>query len=241
MKHRYALLPLLLLVALLVAVPALARTVPQAERLLGTPLKLAQPNQVTGDCVMGVAGDAAWAVDYLAPPEDAYYTLLDPSTCGCTGTTGVMLAWAHMVLYFPTAACSFPVTVSVVAADLTDPACPVPLPEQVICPPLSYTPAPTSTGLWDFCMPLYAGCCVTTKVFLKVQFDGTGDCSAMPKLVTTDACEPCVSWNGYPPTHMDELCGLGFPGNLKMYVGGICCDVVPTLGGTWGRLKTLYR
>jgi hypothetical protein len=239
MKHRHA-LPVLLLLALAVAVPALAaRPVPTPVALPGTPahVRLLQP-RVDATCALGVYGEGAWGVDYLLPPNDSYYTLLDPAACGCSAA-GVFLANAHVSLYYPNAACDLPVSISIVAADLTT-ACPVPLPDQVICPPVSYTLPPASAGLWDFCMGLSAPCCVSTKVFLKVTFDGVGTCTELPRLVTTDGCEPCVSYNGYP-SGMDELCGVGLPGNPRMWVQAACCDVVSAHGSTWGRLKTLYR
>jgi hypothetical protein len=240
-KHRYA-LPALLLLALAFAAPALAaRPVPAPVPLQGTRLQHLGALRAPADtyCWLGVWGEGAWAVDFLAPPGDAYYTLLDPATCSCSAA-GVFLGNAHVDLYFPTTACTLPLTISIVAADVTDPACPVPLPDQVICEPVSYVPAPTSPGLWDFCMGLAVPCCVNTKVFLKVEFDGVGTCTDLPLLVTTDGCQPCLSWNGYEGALVD-LCNAGLPGNPVMYVQALCCDVVPTRGGTWGRLKTLYR
>jgi hypothetical protein len=242
-KHRYFLLPLLLLLVVLVAAPALAaRPLPAPERVQATAqhLTVAQPANVNVVCTLGVTGDPAWVFNYLAPPDDSYYTLLDPSQCGCTNPGGVLLVAGHALLYFPTLACSIPVRVSVVAADLTDPACPVPLPGQYLCAPVAYTLTAPSTGLWDFDMPLDAGCCITGKAFLKVEFTGVGTCSTLPKLVSTDGCESCVTWNGYG-SYMDELCEVGFPGNLNMYADATCCDVVSAHGSTWGRLKTLYR
>jgi hypothetical protein len=244
MKHRYLLPLLLLLVLLVAAAPALAaRPVPAPERVQGTaqPLNVAQPAHVNVSCTLGVTGDPSWAVNYLAPPDDSYYTLLDPSQCNCSNPPGVLLAAAHVLLYFPTLACSIPVQVSVVAADLTDPLCPMPLPTQYLCAPVAYTLTAPSAGLWNFNMALDAGCCITAKAFLKVEFTGAGTCTTLPRLVTTDGCEPCLSWNGYG-TYLDELCGdAGFPGNVNMYVDATCCDVVSAHGSTWGRLKMLYR
>jgi hypothetical protein len=245
MKHRYFVLPVLLLAAVALTVgPAFAARplpVPEAIHMAPQHLAVAQPAHVNVVCQLGVTGDPAWVINYLAPPSDAYYTLLDPAACGCTNPGGVLLSTAHALLYFQTLACSIPVSVSIVAADMSDPTCPVPLPGQVICAPVGYTLTAPSLGLWDFSMALDAGCCITTKAFLKIDFLGAGTCTTLPKLVTTDGCEPCVSWNGYPPSYMDELCDVGFPGNLNMYVDAACCDVVPVQGNTWGRLKTLYR
>jgi hypothetical protein len=232
MRHRYSLLSILLLVALSLVVTAsyAAKPTMVPEVMQGTPLKVnvGTPQQMYIACMLGVTGDPAYLVNYLYPPDDAYYTLLDPTTCGCLGAKGVLLSNAHMMLRFPTV-CSIPVSVAIVAADETDPLCPVPLPGQYLCGPINYT------------LALPEGCCITQKAFLVITFTGAGSCTTLPLLITTDGCENCISYNVYP-SGFDDLClDIGFPGNPNMYVEAACCDTDPALRGTWGRLKTLYR
>ena len=245
MRRRYSLLPILVLVALSLVATASHAAKPTLvpEALQGTPQKfiVGTPQSMYVACNLGVTGDPAWIVNYLYPPNDAYYTMLDPAACGaCPGPNGVLLSNAHALLNFPMA-CSIPVSVAVVAADLTDPLCPVPLPGQYICAPVNYNLAPGAAGNWDFTFAMPLGCCITQKAFLVIEFTGTGTCTTLPRLITTDVCDPCVSYNVYPGG-FDDLCvDIGFPGNPNMYVEAACCDQVPALRGTWGRMKTLYR
>jgi hypothetical protein len=245
MRPRYSLLPILVLVALSLAVGVgqAAKPAPVHEAMLGTPLKLAvgTPQNITVTCTLGVTDAPAYLVNYLLPPDDAYYTLLDPALCGCAGPGGVLLSNAHAFLNFQMA-CSIPVSVGVVAADLTDPLCPRPIPGQYLCGPINYNLAPAAAGNYDFSFALPAGCCITQKAFLVVTFLQTGDCTTLPRLITSAICNGCFSYNVYPPTGFDDLCvDIGFPGNPIMYVDAGCCDVVPTHHDTWGRLKTMYR
>jgi hypothetical protein len=245
MRHRCSLLPILLLVALfsLVAMAShAARPAAVSEPLLGTPQRfvVGTPQEMYVVCQLGVTRPGAYLVDYLYPPNDAYFTLLVPENCACPGPNGVLLSNAHALLNFQMA-CSIPVSVGVVAADLTDPLCPVPVPGQYICAPVNYNLAPAAAGNYNFAFALPSGCCITQKAFLVITFTGAGTCTTLPRLITTDGCDPCVSYNVYP-AGFDDLCAdIGFPGNPNMYVEAACCDIVPALRGTWGRVKTLYR
>jgi len=245
MRRRYPLIAVLLLVALSLVATASQAAKPTVvpEPLQGTLQKFAveTPQQMYIACQLGVTGAPAYLVNYLYPPSDAYYTLLDPAACGaCPGPNGVLLSNAHAMLNFPMA-CSIPVSVAVVGADLTDPLCPVPVPGQTICGPVNYNLAPAAAGNYDFTFALPSGCCITQKAFLVVTFTGAGTCTTLPRLITTDGCDPCVSYNVYP-AGFDDLCvDIGFPGNPNMYVEAACCDIVPAMQGTWGRVKTLYR
>ena len=245
MRHRHSLVPILILVALsLVAtVSQAAKPVVQSTPLQGTILNkvVGTPNSVHTQCLLGVTGDPAWIINgWLLPPDDSYYTLLRPADCACPGPRGVLLSVAHVLLSF-SEVCSVPVTVGVVAATGT-PGCLAPIPGQYLCPPVSYNLSVTATGIYDFSMPLSEGCCITDNAFLVITFDGEGTCGTLPDVITTDGCETCVSYNGWPPSSLHDLCvDYNFPGNLNMYVEAACCDVVPAIPGTWGRIKMLYR
>jgi hypothetical protein len=244
MRRRYSLIAVLLMVALSLVVTAshAARPTAVPELLQGTPQKVdvGTPQKMYVACQLGVTAPPAFLVNYIYPPDDAYYTLLDPATCGCSGPSGVLLSNAHVMLRFPMV-CSIPVSVAVVAADLTDPLCPVPVPGQYICGPVNYNLAPTAIGNYDFTFALPEGCCITQKAFLVVTFPAAGTCTTLPLLITTDGCDPCVSYNVYPGGSADLCVDIGFPGNPNMYVEAACCDIVPAIRGTWGRVKTLYR
>ena len=244
MHRRYSILPVLLLLSLALAATAshAAKMTPSVEPLVGAPQRIiaATPQNVNTVCTLGVTDSPAWIVNYILPPDDKYLTLLDPTACGCTEPGGVLLSNAHILLNFPVA-CSVPISIAVVPADLADPACPVPVAGAYLCAPVAYNVSVPAAGNYDVVLPMAVGCCITQKAFLEVTFLTAGTCNTMVRLITSAICNSCWSYNIYPG-NMDDLCvAIGFPGNPVMYVDGACCDAVPAMRGTWGRLKTLYR
>jgi hypothetical protein len=196
------------------------------------------PLSAQATCTVGETGAPAFNVNYLLPPDDAYYTLLNPANCaGCAG--GILqLNLAHVLLNFPVK-CTIPVSVAIVKSNGA--ACPAPLPGEYVCGPLQYNLAPPTAGSFNFGLALPAGCCVDQMVFLEVSFLSSGSCSTLPRLITTGACNPCESYNVYPGG-FDELCtDIGFPGNPIMNVDGDCCLATSTHTGTWGAIKLHYR
>jgi hypothetical protein len=223
-----------------VATGQAAQPITVPESLMRTPRTVAvgTPQDVTAACPLGVTGKPAWPVDPVAPPDDAYYTLLDPETCGCPGSSGVLMKNAHVILDFA-AGCSIPVSVAVVEADLTDKLCPVPVPGAYLCKPISYELSAREAGTCDFALALADGSCITQKAFLVVTLLENGNCKEPPKLVTTDRCEACTSYS-VSKEGAHDLC-KDLPGNPIMYVEATCCDEVPAHHATWGQVKTLYR
>ncbi len=190
-------------------------------------------------CQLGVEGPAAYVVSYVIPPDDQYYTLVDPTEEGCEAQHGVQLVAAHIGVDFPYAF-ETPVRVGIVRADLTDPECPVPMPGQYLCPPVTQMLGAPGTGAFDIALPLAGGCTLEEKAFLEITFTEWGDWWEVPSLLLGGACAPCTSYNYYPGDDYD-LCTFGFEGNPIMYVEGSPLSVVPAARGTWGRLKTMYR
>lgn len=246
MRNRYALVAILVLFAL-----AAGATASQAGRPVavpGTPFEAPQgievgkpgPSVLTPVCRLGVTADPHLTMNYFYPPDDEYYTLIDPSACGCAGAQGVAVTAAHVILDFPEA-CTLPVTVAVVAADLTDPSCPAPVREQYLCPPTDFDLEVSNAGGYDFLMPLGGACCVTQKAFLLIKVRELGTCGAVPSLYVTFGCDPCTSWNYWPGGALTDLCEGYLLGNPNMYVDAACCSAVPTLPRTWGQLKSTYR
>lgn len=197
------------------------------------------PTSPQATCVIGEKGAPAFSVNYLLPPSDAYYTLLKINDCpGCSGNI-LQLNTAHFILSFP-AACTIPVSVAIVQSDGNS-ACPSPIPNAKICPPLAYNVTVPAAGTYDIALPLAGGCCVGQDVFLEVNFLQNGTCTTLPRLITTGVCNPCESYNVYPGG-FDELCtDIGFPGNPIMNVETVCCLATQGRLGTWGALKLLYR
>ncbi len=193
-------------------------------------------------CELGVTGPAAWLINYLLPPNDAYYTLFNSNDCASCGGAGVIPTTAHLALSFGYV-CPVTVVVGVYGA-FDNAGCYEPDVSTVLVPPTSYTVTPGAAGVYDLSFALPPAACISGPAYLKVEFMSVGATCAsstkLPRLVTTDGCAPCVSWNIYPGGG-DELCTVGFPGNPMMWVDADCCAVVPTLPKSWGSLKVQYR
>ena len=80
--------------SLLVVTAALAsaRPAPEVSPLpnAGEPITRVRvgPQSVSSVCDLGVSTGAAWLINYILPPNDAYYTLLDPAACGLPSLPG---------------------------------------------------------------------------------------------------------------------------------------------------------
>lgn len=220
-----------------------AKPAPQIIDLAGEPI---QSLSVGGPinhavCEVGISTGAASIINYLLPPDDAYYTLLDPSTCSsCNGA--LQLSVAHMLLNFQ-AVCTQQVQVRVVPA-VNNAGCYVPDVNTAICAPIIYNLTPGAIGNFQFNLALPLGCCVTGPVFLDINFITVGaGCSTSatrPRLIVDATPLGCTSWNVYPGGFDDLVNDIGFPGNPVMWAEGDCCPT-PTTPGSWGRIKTLYR
>ncbi|MFN8586337.1 MAG: hypothetical protein U0704_00940 [Candidatus Eisenbacteria bacterium] len=199
---------------------------------------------VSAACQLGVTGPASWLINYLLPPNDAYYTLIDPSTCASCPGGSVIPTAAHMALSFAYT-CPVGAVIGVYGASGSA-GCYTPNLANVLVAPTSYTVTPAAAGVYDLSFTLPPATCINGPAFLKIEFMTLGsNCSSSarrPRLVTTDTCNPCESWNYYPGG-ADDLCDplVGFPGNPMMWVDADCCAVVPTLPKSWGSLKLQYR
>jgi hypothetical protein len=249
MHLRYRLVTLLTLCLCCVAAAAFAAKPTLTTEPIGTVtnierIDLNTPNSTAAACKVGENGVPAILVDYFFPPQDEYLTLLDPASCAACPAPALLLTTAHAFLNFRVA-CSMSVTVRIVGATQDASGCYMPDVNSVICPPVNYLLAPGAVGNFDFSMALPSGCCIDRPAFLSITVNSFGTCpnttAGRPRLITTGSCVPCRSWNFYPVGNEDELCSVGFPGNPIMNVDADCCQVTPTLPGSWGKVKTLYR
>lgn len=197
-------------------------------------------------CTLGVTGAPTYIVDYLYPPNDAYYTLLEPANCTACSSPAVSAVAAHVLLN-ARGACALPVSVGIYGAT-GDAACFTPDPNNVLCSPFTVNLTPTGAGNFDFSIPIPAGCCISQPAFLKIEFlsfaPGCDLATTWPKLITTADCtRPCASWNIYAGSPgFDDLCGaIGFPGQPVMKLDVDCCNATPTTRHSWGTLKSFYR
>lgn len=220
-----------------------ARPVAQAGTLKGTTQQVVvgrQLQSVSPTCTLGVPGPASFPMFYLYPPEDQYYTLIDPAQCDCSEEGAVLLNIAHVALDFPEA-CTIPVRVAVVEADLSNPECPIPIPGQYVCPPVEYDLTVSEAAQYDFSLPLCEGSCIAQKAFLLITFVSAGDCGSLPGLMIDTAFCGCVSYNAWPGSgDPSDLCGA-LPGSPVMYVDAACCGPVSEMPHSWGKIKTIYR
>ena len=247
MNPRYRLAAILSLFALVLVTSAAfaAKPAPVVSPIIsGTEIEnltVAPPRYTHTVCTLGEVGAPGYIVDYLLPPGDGYYTLVDPSACGCAGGS-VLLTNIKMALNFRVV-CAQPVTIQVVGAT-GDAACYAPDPSNVLCPPQNYLLSPAAPGNFLFTMPITSDCCISGPAYIVVTFGNfpaaCNTSARWPRLLTTLSCVPCESYNIWPGG-ADELCGIGFPGNPVMQADADCCNVTPTHRNTWGGMKILYR
>jgi hypothetical protein len=251
MQLRYrSVLPLVAVCIALAVAPAFASKPDPAS--LGTPATSQQSikmGEIQGAplCQLGVLGPAANAYGYILPPDDGYYTLLDPASCGSCPGGSYKAVTAHTELFF-TAPCEIPVTVTLVQAQQLTPGCWSPNPFAPLCPPTQYmvNDGGQSNVCVDYTLALDPTCCFQGPVFLLIEFD-QGTCpTSRPAFCGPAACNLCTQYNFYPGVGVpgDDLCAVlapfGLFGNV-MYADVECCAATPTLPGSWGKLKTTYR
>jgi hypothetical protein len=227
--------------ALLVNQASAGKARPDARPLVGTdhgPVPTGAAG-VSAICAIGITDEAVSSVGYIYPDEDQYYTLIDPAECAEGAACGVTASIAHVVLEF-SYAMSTPVRVGIVQADLSDAACPVPVPGSYLCAPATYDLGAPDGGVFDLALPLSASCHLAGPAFLEITFTTWGPYWDVPSLVLTGSCDGCRSYNYYPGNDYD-LCTFGFDGNPIMYVEAECANPVGTASSTWGGLKAQYR
>jgi hypothetical protein len=204
-----------------------------------------------GTCTLGGPTTPYDEIDYFQPPDDEYYTLLDPGTCTqCTATKTLTVDAVHLSIYFRTL-CTQPVMVSIVEAK--DGPCPEPDLTKVLVPPTHFDLPGPGPGIFIFNLALPSPVCLRGKAFLGITVTQFGSgCEAdginTPTLVYGDTlqCQPCRYYNYYfdgTDFVRSQLCkpgGLLTPGPLVHYVTGTCCALVPVMPATWGQLKIRY-
>jgi flagellar hook capping protein FlgD len=210
----------------------------------GSPQKIVRisPDASQPVCSLGITGPVMNLVDYIVPPEDAYYTLVNQANCpACGAGSGIHVGNVNVSLSFPALPCSVDVEVTLVAANGTG-ACLSPSTGFVICAPETLRlVAPPGGGLTQFQVPLT--CSFTGRAFLKINIlETSADCAAdgdRPLLATNASCATCTSYNQFGD-FIDDLCSVdvGLPGNPVMSIDVPFCALadVPR-GPTAGELN----
>jgi hypothetical protein len=135
--------------------------------------------------------------------------------------------------------------VAIVGANELFPGCLAPNPFDIKCPPTTYTlnDGGNLNTCVDYNMPLPQNCCINGPVFLAIEFNQSSCPPNRPAFCYPPSCTNCHQYNIYPGGN-DDLCAVLSPFQIfgvVMYVDATCCDAVPTLPGSWGKVKTLYR
>ena len=190
-------------------------------------------------CTVGAPGPVVFAVNYLLPPNDAYYTML---VCpACPPPVGITIQDVSIALRFPVP-CAQPIEISVVGAR-GDSACGEPDTLVALAAPEAFVLNPGAPGDFEFVLRFATPVTFADTAFLKVNFtaDGAacGTLATRPQLLTGGACTSCVSWNS-SVAGMQELCAVQIPGSPVMYANVTSC-VVPVLRRSWGAVKQHYR
>jgi hypothetical protein len=256
MKLRYRfVLPLTALCLGLAVGPALAaKPSPVATaRPAGMPTHMVGLATTTSPtCTLGQPDAALLYGPFFLPPDDRYYTFIDPATCGCP--FGVLLSEAHWKLFWPQT-CQIPVEITLVGAVETNPGsgCYIPNDSDQLGTPIAATLTGTVAGTEIDHSFSVGWPCLTKKAFISFRMINNGDCPTdvgtgaleSPRAESDNTPDNCVSYNSFPgsPGPLDMVDpSFGFLGNITMWVVGSCCpEDTPTLPGTWGRVKTLYR
>jgi hypothetical protein len=249
--HDRRLLPLVTLSLVLAMSPvqAASRTSPAPRRPFPVPSSI---NGTNSQCSLGQTGSVG-AYQWFYPSNDYYYTFFDPTACGCAVAKSYVAHWA---LFWATP-CQFHVQVWVVPA-VNAGGCFVPSvgavppdPTTALCNSSIVLLDGSAGGLIDHAVSLPAACnCLDGPFFVVFKIIDSPGCPVdpgsgsltSPGLVYDSTPDHCISYNSYPGSvgTEDLVVKWGFAGNTTMWVDADCC-VTPTLPGTWGKIKTLYR
>jgi hypothetical protein len=236
---RRAVCSVLLIWAGLACVPAgiasASRRAPEVTPISGgQPLaQSGRPSEAISSCYLGEQSQI-FSVNYIQPPDDAYYALLrfDFTKCvACFHAIGGYVSKAHVSLNGQSQfECDVPVSLAIYGVT-GDSACRAPDLHNVIVPPTPYTLHAGFTGVGSLTFTLPYSVRLVTDAFLCVKFESFAPaCSSWatrPQLVTTGACKNCAGYNVYPAGN-DELCSVAFPGNLTMSVDLDSCVFATT-------------
>lgn len=213
MRRRAALLAVILAAAITPSAFA-AKPDPRVTRLPIDAATATSPPESEALCTLGITGPAAFSVDYLLPPNDAYYLRVRPTRCsGCIDSAGVWISSIQLTLDFPVA-CAMPVSFGLVRPK-GDSLCAPPDPAALIRGPLGTNLIAATPGVHAFTLPLGQPTAIGLDTYLRIVFPSEGaGCAGdgmRPRFVTTSSCTLCVAWNYYPSDSAD-MCALQLPG-----------------------------
>lgn len=177
-------------------------------------------------CTLGFSAVVDRVIDYIIPPDDAYYTLFRLDDCiDCQFTDTAIVRKVHVGLEWD-APCSTMVDIYFVGA--TGPAdCPYPDITRILSPPQRFVLSATSiTDPIDYELTLPESAMVFQTNFLVVSFADTfPGCAVFPNkpvlpMGDDGDCIQCRSWNVIDADpELDDMCSPGpdSVGNPRMY------------------------
>jgi len=207
----------------------------RVEPLPGTGPAPARP--ATLGCAIGETGIAAYVVDDIAPPDDAYHVRVRGSECAdCSGSSGVWVSAVHVMLEFRMP-CGQPVEVAVVGPT-TDLDCAPPDGQRTLRAPVAQLLEAATPGVHEFVVSLGGPVALGRDNYLRIRFtaDGAGctDPGTRPRLVTDASPIPCVGWNEREGV-LTDLTGLAYPGEPLLWaVADSCLSAAVTGVGAGG-------
>jgi hypothetical protein len=201
-----------------------------------------------GTCNAGGPPQALESLQFIQN-GDAYFTLIDPSSCvDCTETHTLTVDQIHIGLRFNTA-CSLPVEISIVEAE-DDLGCYLPEDDVFLMSPIALGLNGNQPGVFEYTIPLQNPVCLRGPAFLMVRVT-----SIDPACVAEDA-RPELTFgdeNNCPLCHYFFLTDGGGSGDLcdptdtpqrvplQQWVSGSCCSLMPVAQKSWGELKVRYK
>lgn len=246
--HRWfrRILPTFLLLLTVAVPPAALASHPVAEDQATDPVPA--PEAVAAACVL-VPGPPNTFAYIWTPPEELQsvaWKLPIGACTACAASGGVLNVTNARIRMRWLRACSAQAEISIVGA-APGPNCLVPDPTQVLCGPATYTISGVTNGSVNHTLPLPTGCCVAGDAFVLVRFTGLGACASggvSPGLAAANTtCASCTQFVTATVIHptSTEWCASGVANPMWFSVDTECCAATPSLGHSWGGIKTLYR
>jgi hypothetical protein len=189
----------------------------------GTLLEGALPN-----CTMGVSGTPGSIIDFIYPPDDVYYTLVETNDCAaCATADTAIFTKVHLWLEYREA-CELPISIGLVGAVESGTAgCYTPNltdvrygPEGFLIPPPAQVPDTV-----ELVFTLSSTAVVDHRAFLAISFIDTAAGCIKPRLVMrlnppSAPCQQCIGYNDWfgADDIPDDLCFPDQVGNPMMFV-----------------------
>jgi len=225
--------------------PSGARAPLTPDRIEPLPSRAVAPARpATLGCAIGETGAAAFVVDDILPPDDAYHVRVRGSECAdCSGAAGVWVSAVHVLLEFRVA-CRQPVEVAIVGP-ATDLDCAPPDGQRMLCAPVAQTLEAAAPGVHEFVVPLGGPVALGHDNYLRIRFtaDGAGctEAGTRPRLVTDASPIACVGWNERDGA-VTDLTELAYPGEPLLWaVADSCLSAAVTGVGDGGPARLGLR